>query len=309
MSGTAEAALVPEAGRGVSGPEGPAWPAGGRARRARRALVSWRVIAPASVVALVVVVAAFPGWFAGWFGNGDPRHCDLAFSRQGPTSGHPFGFDIQGCDLYANVIYGTRPSVFIGLAVTFGALLVAVVLGCSAAYFGGVVDAAISRTMDVFFGFPVLVGQVVILNSIASRNAVVVAAVLILFVWPYATRLMRSSALSTVEQGYVKAARGLGAGSWRVISRHVLPNSAGPVVAITGIMVGGMITLESALTFLGVGLRQPTISWGVQLNTAQSAFRADPHLLLFPSLFLTITVLAFVMLGDALRDAFDPRLR
>lgn len=264
---------------------------------------------PAAVVLLVVVVAAAPSAFAGWFGHGDPRQCDLASGRRGPTSGHPFGFDIQGCDLYANVIHGARPSVFIGLAVTAGALLIAVVLGCSGAYFGGVVDAVISRTMDVFFGFPVLVGQVVILNTIESRNAAVVAGVLILFVWPYTTRLMRSSALATVQLGYVQAARGIGAGRWRVITRHVLPNSAGPVGAVVGLSVGGMITLESALTFLGVGLRQPTISWGVQLNTAQSAFRSDPHLLLFPSLFLTVTVLAFVLLGDALRDVFDPRLR
>jgi ABC-type dipeptide/oligopeptide/nickel transport system permease subunit len=272
-------------------------------------LLSPRVLLPAGVVLLVLTVAAFPDAFAGWFGHGDPRACDLANSRGGPRSGHPFGFDIQGCDLYANVVYGARPSVFIGLTVTLGAVLVAIVLGCSAAYFGRWVDATISRTMDVFFGFPVLVGQVVVLNSIASRNAAVVAGVLVLFVWPFTTRLMRSAALATVEQGYVKAARGLGAGPWRIISRHVLPNSAGPVVAVVGISVGAMITLESALTFLGVGLRQPTISWGVQLNTAQSAFRSDPHLLLFPSLFLTVTVLAFVLLGDALRDVFDPRLR
>ena len=305
MSATPDLALVPDVDRPVDRPVGRR----DRGPRARRSLRSLRVVLPAAIVLLVVVVAAVPAAFAGWFGHGDPRACDLTNSRGGPTSGHPFGFDLQGCDLYANVIYGTRPSVFIGLAVTAGAVVIAVLLGCSAAYFGGLVDGVISRTMDIFFGFPVLVGQVVILNSIATRNAVVVAGVLILFVWPFTTRLMRSAALSTVEQGYVKAARGVGAGPWRVITRHVLPNSAGPVAAVVGLSVGSMITLESALTFLGVGLRQPTISWGVQLNTAQSAFRSDPHLLLFPSLFLTLTVLAFVVLGDALRDVFDPRLQ
>jgi len=305
LSATPDLALVPDVDRPVDRPVGRR----DRGPRARRSLRSLRVVLPAAIVLLVVVVAAVPAAFAGWFGHGDPRACDLTNSRGGPTSGHPFGFDLQGCDLYANVIYGTRPSVFIGLAVTAGAVVIAVLLGCSAAYFGGLVDGVISRTMDIFFGFPVLVGQVVILNSIATRNAVVVAGVLILFVWPFTTRLMRSAALSTVEQGYVKAARGVGAGPWRVITRHVLPNSAGPVAAVVGLSVGSMITLESALTFLGVGLRQPTISWGVQLNTAQSAFRSDPHLLLFPSLFLTLTVLAFVVLGDALRDVFDPRLQ
>ena len=304
MSGTAEIGLGP-VGPAVADTPPPAAPEG--AVRRRRPLLRPTVLVPAALVGLVLLVAAFPSLFAGLFGHGDPRACDLAHSRQGPTSGHPFGYDIQGCDLYANVVHGARPSVFIGLAVTLGAVTIAVVLGCTAAYFGGVVDGVISRTMDVFFGFPVLVGQIVILNTISTRNALVVAGVLILFVWPYTTRLMRSAALTTVEQGYVKAARGLGAGPWRIITRHVLPNSAGPVAAVVGLMVGGMITLESALTFLGVGLKQPTISWGVQLNTAQSAFRADPHLLLFPSLFLTVTVLAFVLLGDALRDVFDPR--
>lgn len=282
-------------GNGASGPRNP--------------LLGWRVLLPAGVVLLVLIIAAAPVAFAGWFGNGDPRACDLSSSGLGPRSGHPFGFDIQGCDLYANVIYGTRASVFIGLAVTAGSMLIAVTLGSAAAYFGGLVDTVISRTMDVFFGFPVLVGQIVILSTIPIRNAFVVAAVIVLFVWPFTTRLMRASALSTVQSGYVKASRGIGAGPVRVIIQHVLPNSIGPLAAVVALSIGGMITLESALTFLGVGLEQPTISWGVQLNAAQFAFRTDPHMLLFPSLFLTTTVLAFVLLGDALQNIFDPNVR
>lgn len=297
------------AGLGAPAPSVIATGAGDPRWRSSRPLRSFRIVAPSAVIVLIVLVAAFPAVFAGLFGHGDPRACDLSNSRGGSTSGHPFGFDIQGCDLYANVIYGARPSVFIGLAVTAGSLMIAIVLGCSAAYFGGFTDSVISRSMDIFFGFPALVGQIVILNTLDTRSPVVVASVLVLFVWPYTTRLMRSSALSTIEMGYVKAARGLGARPFRTITRHVFPNSAGPLIAVVGLGVGGMITLESALTFLGVGLEQPTISWGVQLNTAQDAFRTDPHLLLFPSLFLTITVLAFVLLGDALRDIFDPRLR
>jgi len=258
---------------------------------------------------LVLVVAAFPGAFAGWFGHGDPRVCTLRDSGAPPRSGHPFGFDTQGCDLYANVVYGTRSSVAIGLVVTAGCVVVAVALGCLAAYYRGIVDGVISRTMDVFFGFPSLVGMVVILNTIPERNVLVVSAVLVLFAWPGMTRIMRSSALAVVELDYVKAARGLGAGPLRVIVRHVLPNSFAPILVVASLGIGGIITAESALTFLGVGLRAPSISWGVQLNLAQDAFRSDPHLLLFPALFLTLTVLAFVTLGDALRDAFDPRMR
>jgi ABC-type dipeptide/oligopeptide/nickel transport system permease subunit len=268
-----------------------------------------RISIPAGVVLLVLLVAAVPSAFAGWFGSGDPRACDLNNSGAGPGAGHPFGLDIQGCDLYSNVVYGTRSSVTIGFSVTAGCVLIALLLGCLAAYYRGIVDAAVSRTMDVFFGFPALVGQVVILNTLQKRNVLVVSAVLILFAWPAMTRLMRSAALATVDLDFVKAARGLGAGPIRVIVRHVLPNSFAPILAVASLGIGGMITAESALTFLGVGLRAPSISWGVQLNQAQDSFRDHLHLLLFPALFLSVTVLAFVMLGDALRDAFDPRSR
>ncbi|GAA3084346.1 ABC-type dipeptide/oligopeptide/nickel transport system permease subunit [Kribbella aluminosa] len=271
----------------------------------RRLLRKPRIAIPLGVVVLILIVAAVPGLFA----PTDPRACDLGNSGKGPLAGHPFGFDIQGCDLYSNVVYGTRSSVTIGLTVTTGCVLIALVLGCLAAYYRGAVDAVISRTMDIFFGFPALVGQVVILNTLHQRNVVVVSSVLILFAWPAMTRLMRSAALATVDLDFVKAARGLGAGPVRVIARHVLPNSFAPILAVASLGVGGMITAESALTFLGVGLRAPSISWGVQLNQAQDSFRDHPHLLLFPSLFLSVTVLAFVMLGDALRDAFDPRSR
>jgi oligopeptide transport system permease protein len=264
-----------------------------------------RIAIPLGVVVLILIVAAVPGLFA----HTDPRACDLGNSGTGPIAGHPFGFDIQGCDLYSNVVHGTRSSVTIGFTVTAGCVLIALVLGCLAAYYRGAVDALISRTMDIFFGFPALVGQVVILNTLHKRNVVVVSAVLILFAWPAMTRLMRSAALATVDLDFVKAARGLGAGPVRVIARHVLPNSFAPILAVASLGVGGMITAESALTFLGVGLRAPSISWGVQLNQAQDSFRDHPHLLLFPSLFLSVTVLSFVMLGDALRDTFDPRSR
>ncbi|WP_427892210.1 ABC transporter permease [Kribbella sp. GL6] len=276
------------------------------APRSRRGVLRRpRIAIPLGVVVLILVVAAVPGVFA----PVDPRACDLGNSGNGPAAGHPFGFDIQGCDLYSNVVYGTRSSVTIGFTVTAGCVLIALVLGCLAAYYRGAVDAVISRTMDIFFGFPALVGQVVILNTLHQRNVVVVSAVLILFAWPAMTRLMRSAALATVDLDFVKAARGLGAGPVRVIARHVLPNSFAPILAVASLGVGGMITAESALTFLGVGLRAPSISWGVQLNQAQDSFRDHPHLLLFPSLFLSVTVLSFVMLGDALRDTFDPRSR
>jgi ABC-type dipeptide/oligopeptide/nickel transport system permease subunit len=277
---------------------------------------AWRDLAkkPAfllsALVALMVCgMAAVPQAFAGWFGAGDPRRCDLAGSGLPPAPGHPFGFDIQGCDLYSNVVYGARSSVLIAVLATAGMLVIAVVLGSLAGYFKGWADALISRVMDVFFGFPSLVGMIVILHSFAVHNEVTVAAVLVLFGWPGLARVMRGSVLEAAAGDYVAASRGVGAGTVRILVRHVLPNSFGPVAVLTGLNVGGVIAAESALTFLGVGLQTPAISWGVQLNTAQQYFTTAPHLLLFPSIFLTVTVLAFVLLGDALRDAFDPRIR
>ncbi|MEV4105222.1 ABC transporter permease [Nonomuraea sp. NPDC049649] len=263
----------------------------------------------AAVCAVVCLMAAFPQLFAGWFGAGDPRACDLARSGQPPVAGHPFGFDIQGCDLYANVVYGARSSVLVAVIATAGMLAIAVLLGCLAGYFRGWVDAVIGRIMDIFFGFPALVGMIVILQTLSVHNELTVAAVLVLFGWPPLARVMRGSVLETATSEYVAAARGVGATTPRILLRHVLPNSFGPVAVLTGLNVGAVIASESALTFLGVGLRTPAISWGVQLNTAQQYFTTAPHLLIFPSVFLTVTVLGFVMLGDAMRDAFDPRLR
>ncbi|MEV0381582.1 ABC transporter permease [Nonomuraea sp. NPDC050643] len=275
-----------------------------------RELLRRPAFAVSSAVALVIcAMAAVPQLFAGWFGAGDPRRCALVDSGLPPAPGHPFGFDIQGCDLYSNVVYGARSSVLIALLVTAGMMLIAVVLGGLAGYFRGWADALISRVMDVFFGFPSLVGMIVILQAASTHNELTVSAVLILFGWPALARVMRGSVLAVATSEYVAAARGVGSGTSRILLRHVLPNSFGPVAVLTGLNIGGVIASESALTFLGVGLQTPAISWGVQLNTAQQYFLTAPHLLIFPSIFLTVTVFSFVLLGDALRDAFDPRLR
>ncbi|RBQ21077.1 ABC transporter permease [Spongiactinospora rosea] len=284
----------------------PPLPGGGAWSRLRRRP---GFLIAAFVAVLMTAMAAVPQAFAGWFGAGDPRACDLIRSAQPPTAGHPFGFDVQGCDLYSTVVYGTRSSVVVAVLATAGMLAIAVVLGSLAGYYRGWADAVIGRVMDVFFGFPALVGMIVILQTLSVRNEVTVAAVLVLFGWPPLARVMRGSVLAVAGSEYVAAARGVGARTGRVLLRHVLPNSFGPVAVLTGLNIGLVISSESALTFLGVGLRTPAISWGVQLNTAQQYFTTAPHLLIFPSLFLSVTVLGFVLLGDALRDAFDPRTR
>jgi oligopeptide transport system permease protein len=258
-------------------------------------------------ILLMIVVAIVPQAFAGWFGHGDPLDCNLANSLQSPRSGHPFGFDKQGCDIYANVIYGARDSISIGIMVTVLSILIAVVLGCLSGFYMGPLDAVISRVSDVFFGFPFILGALVLLTSLRSHNVWTVSVALALFTWPTLTRLMRASILSTKNMDYVLSARSLGASDWRLIRKHLLPNSIAPVIVISALTVGGVIAAESTLTFLGVGLQEPAISWGLQLANAQSDFQSHPHLVIYPGLFLCATVLSFILLGDALQDVLDPR--
>lgn len=274
-----------------------------RLRRSRAFLV------PAALVGLLVLIACFPWLFAGWFGNGDPRVCDLRRSSDGPAAGHPFGFDLQGCDVYANVIYGTRSSLVVGLLGTMVAVAIAVVIGTAAGWFGGVTDSILSRITDVFLGFPFLLGAIIVLTTMRQRTVVTVAVTLAVFAWPPLARLVRSTVRGLREMEFVMAARTLGLSQARILGRYVLPNATGPVLAVAAVTIGGVIVAESSLTFLGIGLQQPAVSWGLQLSAAQSAFQRSPHLLIFPALFLSATVLSITRLGDVLRSAFDPRGR
>lgn len=275
----------------------------------RRLLRRPGTVIPGAVLALLVIIALFPAFFAGFFGNPDPRVCDLGRSIAPSEAGHPFGFDVQGCDVYANVIYGTQSSIAVGVLTTVLALVVAVVLGVIAGTRGGWVDSLISRLTDVFLGFPFLLGAIIVLNSLPERTVLTVSLVLAMFSWPLLARLMRGSVRATSQAEYVLAARTMGLSWWRVVTRYILPNSIAPVTVVATIMIGSVIVSESSLTYLGIGLQSPAISWGLQLASAQSKFQLAPHLLVFPSLFLAITVLSMIALGDNLRAAFDPHRR
>lgn len=276
------------------------WPA------LRRRPLFWISLVLLAVLALIALV---PQVFAGLFGQPDPRACFLADSAQPPSPEHVFGTDLQGCDIYANVIYGTSSSLFIGLVTTALALSVAMVVGTIAGYYGGIADTVVSRLTDIFLGFPFILGAIIVLNSVGTPTPAVVALVLAAFSWPTLARLVRGSVRAVRRTDYVQAARALGIGDAGILWRHVLPNAIGPVLAITATMVGSVIVAEATLTFLGVGLRSPSISWGLQLANAQSYFAGSPHMLLFPALFLSVTVLALITLGDILRDALDPKGR
>ena len=262
-------------------------------------------IISAILIAVFLVMAAFPTLFT----KADPRLCDLSNSLETPSAEHWFGFDLQGCDYVARTVYGARVSISIGVIVTIFAVFISIVLGSLAGFYGGWLDAVIARVTDIWFAIPTILGGIVILNLLPSRGLWQVSLVLILLGWPTMLRLLRSAVLSAKEQDYVDAARALGANDFRIITRHILPNALAPVIVYATITVGVIISAEAALSFLGVGLQLPAISWGLMISGAQTRILQSPHLLLFPGAFLSVTVFSFILMGDALRDALDPKLR
>lgn len=266
-------------------------------------------IASGLLISLFVVMAAFPQLFTSFYpGFRDPRRCELSFARHRPSAQHWFGFDTQGCDYYSQVMHGARVSITIGLVVVLFAGIIAVAFGSLAGYYGGFTDTVIARLTDINFAVPTVLGGIVILN-VLGHGFWLVALVLVILGWPTMLRLMRSSVLAAKEQDYVTAARALGASDLRIMYRHILPNALSPVIVYGTIYVGIIIALEATLSFLGVGLQLPAISWGLMISIAQPSIRSAPHLLLFPGMFLSVAVFSFIVLGDALRDALDPRLR
>jgi oligopeptide transport system permease protein len=196
-------------------------------------------------------------------------------------------------------------------------VLLGAFLGIMAGYYGKWADSLLSRVGEVFLGLPFFLGAIVILttfnapgsNTSSLKILLLVIATLIALSWPVSMRIMRSAVISAKSADYVLAARALGAGSSRIILRHLLPNTLAPLLIYATITIGAFIGAEATLSFLGIGLTPPVISWGVAIADARNYIRVSPHLLLFPASFLTTTVLAFVLLGESVREALDPKLR
>jgi oligopeptide transport system permease protein len=266
-----------------------------------------------TIIAVFVVMAAFPSLFS----SVDPTQGNLDRSRVGPSGNASFGYDVQGRDVFARVIYGARASIVVALLSTVGTILFGGAMGIFAGYRGGWVDALLSRIADIFFGLPFLLGAIVILttfNQPGSNNSkfkimMLVILSLVILTWPVSMRIMRSSVLATKQADYIMAARALGAGSGRIILKHLLPNCLAPLLVYSTILIGSFIGAEATLSFLGVGLQSPVVSWGIMINEAQDWIRVSPYLLFFPAAFLVTAVLSFVMLGEAVREALDPKLR
>lgn len=262
-------------------------------------------VVAAAIILLVVAVAAFPSWFT----NVDPRYCDLSFSMGSPESGHWFGFDKQGCDIYARTIYGARASVLVGIGVTTLVLIAGVVVGSVAGYYGGWVDSILSRIADIFFGIPLILAAIVLMQLFTDRTIWTVVAVLALFGWPQMARIARGAVISAKNNDYVMASRALGLSKFSTLARHVLPNSLAPIIVMATISLGIYIVAEATLSFLGIGLPSTEVSWGGDISAAQSTLRQGSMILFYPAAALALTVLGFIMMGDALRDALDPKAR
>lgn len=268
----------------------------------------------AALITLFVVMAIAPGLFT----STDPTAANLRRAREGPSGAAWFGRDFQGYDVYARTIYGARASILVGVLTTLATLVFGSFVGIIAGYYGGWVDGVLARFGEIFLAIPLLLGGILILytfpNNLETPYLVIVGKVvfaLAVLGWPNIARLMRSSVLQTKPNDYVQAAQALGATPARIIVSHILPNSLAPVIVVSTINLGAFIAAEATLSFLGIGLQPPAISWGLAISDGSGIglIRTAPHMLLFPSIFLSLTVLAFIMLGDAVRDALDPKLR
>ncbi|WP_084349248.1 ABC transporter permease [Janibacter limosus] len=270
------------------------------------------------LIVLFLLMALWPSLFTTY----DLKFNDLSRARETPSGEHWFGTDVQGADIYTRTIHGARASILVGILATSGVLLLGSFLGLISGYIGGLTDTLISRIGDIFFAIPLLLSGIIFLSSLRDTEEIwgipiqgylgvilQVVLVFVLFGWPSLMRLMRSSVIQVKPNDYVQAARALGASPMRIIRRHVLPNAMAPAIVVTTINLGAYIAAEATLSFLGIGLRPPTVSWGVMINDGLTPLRASPHILFFPALFLSVAVLAFIMLGDAVRDAFDPKSR
>lgn len=265
-----------------------------------------------TLIALFVLMAIWPSLFT----QTDPTFGDISNVREKPNADAWFGTDTQGYDIFARTIYGARASIIVGILTSLATLFVGGVIGVVAGFYGGWLDALVSRITDIFFAIPLLLGGILFMasfpNGADTPYYVIVGKVVLtltIFGWPSIARLMRSSVLQVKPNEYVLAARALGASPWRIIKSHILPNALAPAIVVSTINLGAFIVAEATLSFLGIGLTPPAISWGVAISDALVAVRTYPHILLFPSLFLSLAVLAFILLGDAVRDAFDPKSR
>lgn len=268
-------------------------------------------IISAIMIIAVMVVAAFPQLFTSIDPAGN-QACLLENSNEPARPGHLMGFNLQGCDIYARTIYGTRASLLVGLFTTIIVVVLGGVIGALAGYYGGWVDTILARLGDIFFALPLILGAIIVMQLPAfreNRSVWTVIVTLAIFGWPQLARITRGAVIEARNADFVKASRALGLSKFNALVKHVIPNSLAPIIVVATVNLGVYIVAEATLSFLGVGLPPDVMSWGNDISSAQTQLRNNPTMLMWPALFLSVTVLSFIMLGDAVRDALDPKAR
>ena len=265
------------------------------------------VLAAAGMVMVAIFVAV--ALFAPWIAPHSPSDLDLPSRLQPPSASHWFGTDELGRDILSRVIYGAQISMLVGISVVAGSLLLGLILGSIAGYYGGYTDKFFNAVlMNAFLSFP---GILLAIAFVAFLGPGVFNLILALCIggWVGYARLVRAQVLAVKEKEFVEAARALGASDWRIVTRHILPNIIQPVIVQAAIGMAGAVLAEATMSFLGLGVPPPTASWGSMLNDGRAHLFDAPHLVIFPALAVMLAVLSFNFIGDALRDYMDPRSR
>jgi peptide/nickel transport system permease protein len=258
---------------------------------------------------LLILGMAIAAGAAQWIAPYNPLAADYLVMFSPPSARHWLGTDAFGRDVLSRLVFGTQTALLVGFSASLSGATLGALIGVVSAYFGGTTDLVIQRLADILISFPLIILAMAILAILGMGQANLIAAIAISFI-PRVQLVVRASALGIRQTAYVEAARAIGAGHWRIIFRHMVPNVVAPYLVMLSAFLGQAILLEASLSFLGLGVAEPIPAWGLMLSGAAVEFvQRAPWMAVFPGLAITLTVLAFNVLGDALRDALDPRLR
>lgn len=259
------------------------------------------------VVAFLLVMAVWPTLFTQVPPN---NQCLLENSNKGPTEGHLLGFTFQGCDIFSRIVHGASTSLSVGLLSTIIGSGIGFVMGILAGYYGGWTDSVLSRIGDMFFSIPYILAAVVVMTVFEKyRNVLTLSLAIGGFAWAATARVVRAEVMRVRQAEFIMASKAVGRSKFSTLMAHVVPNSMAPLIVLATLALAGGIVAESTLAFLGVGLGSDVISWGADIGRAQQTLRVAPMSLIYPSIALTTAVLSFVVLGELLRDAMDPKAR
>jgi peptide/nickel transport system permease protein len=271
-----------------------------------RFLKNKTAVAGLVIIGVIVAVAITAPWIANY--DTVVIKMNIAERLQHPSAAHWFGTDELGRDILARMVYGARVSLLIGLSAIFVSLMVGLVLGGAAGYYGGKIDSIIMRAMDVFLSLPDVLLALAMIAAFGNTKLNLTIAIGLAFA-PKFSRVVRSAVMGVRDNEYIEAARSIGARDQRIIARHVLPNSMGPIIVQVTLYVANAILTIAALSFIGLGIQPPAPEWGNMLASGRTYMRDFPHIVLAPGLAIFFTILALNLLGDGLRDTLDPRLK